>query len=231
MPGNWVNRGGMPSNLFKPVRLVGKGSLAAPVKSSLAVQDITYTAAVAGEDGDNITIAYTDGATAGSEVVSVSGNDISIQIETAVSTATQVKAAFDNESNATALASAAITGTASNAQVVAAEANLANGAGNLSGGPSFITSMKPSATGQYNLILSDKWLTLQGWDIKVAADSSTVSTETAKIEILNADAVDTALKAGTALTVAMLNSSMAEADLSADSQVFFDLTVSDSSRN
>jgi len=82
--------------------------------SSLVIQDLTYSDTT--KNADNVTIAYTTGATAGSEVVTVSGNTISIQIETAVSTATQVKAAFDGDSDATALASCAISGTAGTAQ-------------------------------------------------------------------------------------------------------------------
>lgn len=97
------------------------------VSSSLEVQDITYTAVTRGADGDNITITYTGGALAGAEVVSVVGTDISIQIESGVSTATQVKTAYDLSAPAVALATAAITGTAGDAQVTAAEAPFTGG--------------------------------------------------------------------------------------------------------
>lgn len=93
--------------------------------ATLVVQDITYTSVAKGTSGEAVTIAYTGGATAGSEVVTVTGNAISIQIETAVSTATQVKAKFDLSAAAVALASAAITGTAGTAQVVAGATALA----------------------------------------------------------------------------------------------------------
>lgn len=89
------------------------------IKASKVVQDITYQAVDPGIAGNSITIAYTGGATAGSEVVTVVGNAISIQIQTAVSTATEVKAAFDLSAPAVALATATITGTGSNAQVTA----------------------------------------------------------------------------------------------------------------
>jgi len=99
------------------------------VRASRVVQDLTYTANLPGVAGNSITIAYTGGGTAGSEVVSVVGTAISIQIETGVSTATQVKAAFDLSAPALALASVAVTGTGSNAQVVATAVPLQNGTG------------------------------------------------------------------------------------------------------
>lgn len=105
------------------------GVTPAGVKALLLVQDITYTAKKAGTQGNSISITYTTGAVAGSEVVTVNGNAIVIQISTGVSTATQVKAAFDGSAAAVALATAAITGTASDTQVSASIASLATGAG------------------------------------------------------------------------------------------------------
>lgn len=89
------------------------------------IQDITYTSVAKGTDGEAVTIAYTAGATAGSEVVTVVGNAISIQIESTVSTATQVKAKFDASAAAVALATAVITGTAGTAQVAVVAVALA----------------------------------------------------------------------------------------------------------
>lgn len=100
------------------------------VKAAKVIQDITYTAVSGyGDTGNAITIAYTAGATAGAEVVTVTGSAITVQIATGVSTATQVKAAWDAKAEAVALATAAITGTGSNAQVVAAAAALTGGTG------------------------------------------------------------------------------------------------------
>jgi hypothetical protein len=97
------------------------------VASSLVVQDLTYTAAVRREAGDLSTIAYTGGATAGAEVVTVNGTAITVQIEDGVSTATQVKTAYDLVAAALALATVAVTGTGATAQVVAAATPLAGG--------------------------------------------------------------------------------------------------------
>ena len=93
----------------------------------LVVQDITYTAGAYGTGGNAITIEYVTGGTAGSEVVTVTGNAISIKIEAGVSTATQVKAKFDAKPAAIALATSAITGTAGTAQVAAVATPLATG--------------------------------------------------------------------------------------------------------
>lgn len=132
--GLWVVIG-VTGSTISAIRLVGQpfsgaqetvnpGALAALI----AIQDITYTAVAAGSAGNANTIAYTTGGTAGSEVVTVTGTAISVQIQSGVSTATQVLAAIDASSPALALISAAITGTPSNAQVApVAPTNLTGG--------------------------------------------------------------------------------------------------------
>lgn len=95
--------------------------------AALIVQDLTYTAKVPGVAGNSITIEYTDGATAGAEVVAVVGNAISVQIQTTVSTADQVKAAVDASAPAMVLVGVAVTGTGATAQVTAAAAALTAG--------------------------------------------------------------------------------------------------------
>jgi len=97
------------------------------VASSLVEQDLTYTAAVRNEDGDNITIAYTAGGTAGAEVVTVTDLAISVQIDDGVSTATQIKTAIDASEEALELVSVAVTGTGSTAQDITAATPLAGG--------------------------------------------------------------------------------------------------------
>ncbi|MCH9664414.1 MAG: hypothetical protein K0U41_01020 [Gammaproteobacteria bacterium] len=98
--------------------------------AALVVGDITYTAKTgSGINGNLISIAYVDGGTAGSEVVTVTGNAISVSMDADASTATQIKAAIDGTAAATALVDNAITGTGSNAQAAAAAANLVGGLG------------------------------------------------------------------------------------------------------
>lgn len=64
---------------------------------------------------------------AGSEVVTVSGSAISVQMQSGVSTATQIDAALTSSAPAQALISQSITGVGSNAQVVFAQQNLEGG--------------------------------------------------------------------------------------------------------
>ncbi len=97
----------------------------AGVQSAITVQDLTYEFNLAG-DNNSYTIEYTPGATAGAEVVTILGNAITIQIESGVSTATQVKAAADASPMITVITTT-ISGTASNPQVTAAAANFAGG--------------------------------------------------------------------------------------------------------
>lgn len=88
-----------------------------PVAAFLSVQDITYVAVATGTGGNAITIQYTTGGTAGSEVVTVVGNAISVQIASGVSTADQIAAAIAASVSATALVVANIFGVATNHQV------------------------------------------------------------------------------------------------------------------
>jgi hypothetical protein len=71
--------------------------------ASLAVQDVTYTAVASGTGGNNISITYTTGGTAGSEVVTVVGNAISVQIQSGASTAADIAAAIAASAPAAAL--------------------------------------------------------------------------------------------------------------------------------
>jgi len=80
-----------------------------------AVQDITYSALAVGQSP--VTVNYIPGGSAGSEVVTVSGNNIVVKIQSGVSTATQVLAAINASAAALAIVSASITGTAGTAQV------------------------------------------------------------------------------------------------------------------
>jgi hypothetical protein len=80
----------------------------AATAGSVEVQDLTFSSDLTDDSRNGSKITYTTGATAGSEVVSVSGDDVSIQIENGVSSATQIKAAFDASAAADGIAA---TGT------------------------------------------------------------------------------------------------------------------------
>lgn len=81
--------------------------------ASLQVQDLNYKAVATGTGGNSITIAYTTGAVAGSEVVTVVGNAISVQIASGASTAQQIADAIAASIDAAALVTATVYGDAS----------------------------------------------------------------------------------------------------------------------
>ena len=97
----------------------------AGVQSSVVFQDLTLTFTNPG-DNNSYTLEYTPGGTAGSEVVSILGQAISVQIDSGVSTATQIKAAIDGSPASTAITTT-ISGVGSNTQVTAGPTNFANG--------------------------------------------------------------------------------------------------------
>lgn len=71
--------------------------------ASRTINGITYAAQEMGSDGNSITIALVAGGTAGAEVVTVTGTAISIQIESGVSTRTQVVDAVEADAEASEL--------------------------------------------------------------------------------------------------------------------------------
>lgn len=86
------------------------------VAANITIQDINYQALATGTGGNAITIAYTTGAVAGAEVVSVVGNAISVQIASGVSTAAQIVTAISASGAAAALVTATVYGVSTNKQ-------------------------------------------------------------------------------------------------------------------
>lgn len=98
------------------------------VAASLTIQDLNFQAVSGGTGGNAITMAYTTGGSAGSEVVTVVSNAITVQIASGLSTAAQIKAALDASVAAAALILTTVFGVSSNAQVAPVNAtNLAGG--------------------------------------------------------------------------------------------------------
>lgn len=94
----------------------------------LTVQDVNYEAVTPGTGGNSITIAYTTGAVAGAEVVSVVGSAISVQIANGASTAQQIADAINANVDSSALVVATVYGVASHAQTApVSPTNLAGG--------------------------------------------------------------------------------------------------------
>lgn len=100
-------------------------SMVQQVKASRVTQGITLTADAYGAAGNSITIAFTGGGTAGAEVVTVVGTAISVQIQSGVSTVTQVRTAINASTPAAALVDA--TGTSGSTVTTAAALALTGG--------------------------------------------------------------------------------------------------------
>lgn len=109
-------------------KLNEKASGLVGVKASKVFGDLTFQAQKVGTPGNSISIHKTSGATAGSEVITVVGNAITIQIADGVSTAAQIKAKMDASAAALALVNTIISGVGTNPQSIAALDFLASGA-------------------------------------------------------------------------------------------------------
>lgn len=94
---------------------------------SLVIQDLTIASDQPSSTANSVTIEYTPGGTAGSEVVSNVGLAFSVQIDSGVSTATQVAAALNAYTQFTQILNVTISGVGSNPQVTQAATNLAGG--------------------------------------------------------------------------------------------------------
>lgn len=105
------------------------------VPASVVMQDITYTSILSGGGGNGATISYIFHATQPSStplVLCPTGTSITVAWYNGPTlannpTATQLKAAFDSTPCAVAIATSAITGTASNKQYETGTSTLANG--------------------------------------------------------------------------------------------------------
>jgi len=98
----------------------------AGTQSVLTIQDLTYTFNAAG-DNNSYTIEYLDDTTAGSENVTISGTDVSVHMESSVSTATQIKTAVDATIGLNAAITVTISGVGSNPQISTSPANFTSG--------------------------------------------------------------------------------------------------------
>lgn len=94
-------------------------------KATVTTQGVTLTADIQGSAGNAITIAFTGGGTAGAEVVTVKGTAISVQIQSGVSSITQVRTAINASTAAAALVVA--TGTSASTVATASAVPLATG--------------------------------------------------------------------------------------------------------
>ena len=90
-PHTWID----PISLAEHLDIKTQKLDVSTVKAQVIIQALTWKALSGGIEGNSLSITYTAGATAGSEVVSVSGNKITVQIDDTNSLASQIKTAFD----------------------------------------------------------------------------------------------------------------------------------------
>lgn len=107
------------------------------VAALLVLQDITFAALQRfGNTGNNFKVEYVGGGTAGSEIVTISilplnGKKITVQIESGVSTASQILTKIQAHELYNTFFTASISGVGSNPQVTAALVAFAGGSGDL----------------------------------------------------------------------------------------------------
>ncbi len=101
-------------------------TLYAGTQSSLVIQDLTITFIAPG-DNDTYQIEYLDTTTAGSETATLAGNLITVNMESGVSTATQIKAAIEANFTLVGALTVTISGVASNPQNAQAATNFTGG--------------------------------------------------------------------------------------------------------
>lgn len=95
--------------------------------ASRVIQDLTIATDLPGTTGNGVTVEYTGGGTAGSEVVSLTGLALSVQIEDGVSTAQQIANALNAYAPFTQNLNVTVSGTGSNPQTIQGPVNLQNG--------------------------------------------------------------------------------------------------------
>jgi hypothetical protein len=148
--------------------LHGQVNLAVAVKATIVNQGVTLTAVNFGTGGNSITYAVTGGATAGAEVVTVSGNAISVQIELGVSTITQVRTAINASLAAAALVLA--TGTsATTVDVVLAATALSGGVDGVSSDSILGASVARTGVGEYTITLENAYSALMSCNLTLQA--------------------------------------------------------------
>lgn len=157
------------------VKLVGQISQSSSVGAfaTLVNNGITWTAVTMGSAGNSITVALVAGGTAGSEVVTVSGNAISVSIQSGVSTRTQVLTAVQASAAASALVSISVASGATAATAISATA-LATGADtSFSQDAQKGFTLTQTGTGIYTLTLANSYAKLLDINIMIQKASAT----------------------------------------------------------
>lgn len=96
-------------------------------KAVVIIQDLTYAAVQTGSSGNLVSVTYSGGGTAGSEVVTVSGNNVNVKMQSGSSTATQISNAINASPAALSVVTVTVSGTGSTAQTAVAPTYLNGG--------------------------------------------------------------------------------------------------------
>lgn len=177
----------------------GSISLVAEVKAVKVTQGLTLTAVAFGTGGNSITIAFTPGATAGAEVVSVSGNAISVQVETGVSTVTQVRTALQAASAATALV--VTTGTNSSTVVTASALPLLGGIDGVASSSILGATAAQTGVGEFTITLADTYNALVSAHFQLlAATAADLVPQMKSVDVTSAKTVVVRLLTGATAT-------------------------------
>lgn len=203
----------------QPVKLAGGFNIVQEVKASVVTQGLTLTAVAFGTSGNAITIAFTGGGTAGSEVVTVVGNAISVQIQSGTSTVTQVRTALQAAAPATALA--VTTGTSASTVATASSVPLTGGINGVVAGQTFpgIASISQSGVGEYTITLSDTYNAfLSGHFTMLAATAVDLVPQLKSVDVVTAKTVVVRTLTGATAT-----------DIAAAATLYFELLLNNSS--
>jgi hypothetical protein len=233
--------GRVVSTEFKPVMLTARLQIPAAVKASGVLDQtgssggkLTFTADSYGTVGNDISVVLTDGGTAGSETVAVSGSTITVTIESGVSTSANIKTALDGDTDAAALISVVDNTTAAITAATDVTTDLSSGAGDpviVSGGRWISSILPTTADGQYSLVLDNKWPDALGFFASINASDASTSSTVAKVELMNADAFAADVLAGNALELHMIGFDGAEEVVAAENYLDLMVLVSESTRN
>jgi hypothetical protein len=163
----------MYSKEIMPVKLMGSFEQVGSTGTFATLVDngITYTAVTMGAGGNDITVALIAGGTAGSEVVTVTGNAIVVEIESGVSSRTQVETAIEGDADAAALVSVSVASGGTAATLMAATA-LATGTSTVFSSTAKFFEIAQVGTGLFKISLDQNFKALLAANFTLLAASA-----------------------------------------------------------
>ncbi len=177
----------------------GAISIVQEVKATRVTQGLTLTATNFGSASNAISIAFTPGATAGAEVVTVTGNAISVQIETGVSSVTQVRTAMQLVAACTALV--VTTGTSASAVATASALLLTGGIDGVASESIVGASVVQSGVGEYTVTLAESYNAVMSVQLQVlAATAVDLVPQIKSVDVVSAKTIVFRLLAGATAT-------------------------------